>query len=183
RTRSAETGVVRADDLDLITETTGFVRRSLHYYVPCVVRGRMVAVIGLGRSADGALLSSEDVEILRTVSGYIGVAIENSLLYQEQRQRAYELELLKEFNESIVESINAGLLAVDLEGRITSLNPALEGMFSITRDEAIGKHVEDLFAEEFTDTLSEVLGFEGWKLCERGLIYELLNGSSSGLCI
>ena len=84
RIRSAENGVVRTDDLDLIPETTGFVRRALHYYVPCVVRGRMVAVIGLGRSADGALLSSEDVEILLTVSGYVAVAIENSLLYQEQ---------------------------------------------------------------------------------------------------
>src|SRR5437762_7958320 len=117
RTRSVEPGIVRADDLDLTPEASGFVRRSLHYYVPCVVRGRMVAVIGLGRSADGALLSSEDVEILRTVSGYIGVAIENSLLYQEQKQRAYELELLKEFNESIVESSNVGLLAVDLQGK------------------------------------------------------------------
>jgi hypothetical protein len=84
RVRSAEIGVVRADDLDLTAEPNNFVRRPLHYYVPCVVRGRMVAVIGLGRSADGALLSSEDVEILRTVSGYVAVAIENSLLYQEQ---------------------------------------------------------------------------------------------------
>src|SRR5262249_33912612 len=54
RVRSAEAGVVRADDLDLSSEATSFVRRTLHYYVPCVVRGRMVAVIGLGRSADGA---------------------------------------------------------------------------------------------------------------------------------
>jgi two-component system, NtrC family, sensor kinase len=173
RTRSAETGVVRADDLDLVPETSGFVRRALHYYVPCVVRGRMVAVIGLGRSSDGALLSSEDVEILRTVSGYIGVAVENSLLYQEQRQRAAELELLKEFNESIVESINAGLLAADLDGRITHLNSALENTFTITRDEAIGKRVEDLFAEDFADTLHQVLGPDGWRLSQTRQIYKL----------
>src|SRR5204863_1130450 len=133
RVRSAANGVVRADDLDLVPETTGFVRRSLHYYVPCVVRGRMVAVIGLGRSADGALLSSEDVEILRTVSGYVAVAIENSLLYQEQQERASELKLLKEFNESIIESINVGLLAVDLEGRVTRLNSALEHILDLKR--------------------------------------------------
>ena len=42
----------------------------------------MVAVIGLGRASDGSLLSSEDLEILRTDSGYIAVAIENSRLYQ-----------------------------------------------------------------------------------------------------
>ena len=180
RTRSAETGVVRADDLDLVPQTAGFVRRALHYYVPCVVRGRMVAVIGLGRSADGALLSSEDVEILRTVSGYVAVAIENSLLYQEQQERAAELELLKELNESIVESINVGLLAVDLDGRITHCNSALEEMLGVYRDEAIGKHVEELFAEDFTETLQQVLGSAKWHLTELRHIYKLHTASSTG---
>jgi two-component system, NtrC family, sensor kinase len=173
RIRSAETGVVRTDDLDLIPETTGFVRRALHYYVPCVVRGRMVAVIGLGRSADGALLSSEDVDILLTVSGYVAVAIENSLLYQEQGDRAAELKLLKEFNESIIESINVGLLAVDLEGRVTRLNSALEEILDLSRDQAVGKRVEDLFSEDFTDTLRQVLGNDRWRLKEIRNIYKI----------
>jgi two-component system, NtrC family, sensor kinase len=180
RTRSSETGVVRADDLEMATESGSFVRRTLHYYVPCVIRGRMVAVIGLGRSADGALLSSEDVEILRTVSGYIGVAIENSLLYQEQHTRAAELELLKEFNESIVESINVGLLAVDLAGNITRLNSAMEEIFSISRAEATGKNVEDLFAEDFADTLHQVLGPEGWRLSQTRQIYKLHTSTRQG---
>jgi two-component system NtrC family sensor kinase len=173
RIRSAETGVVRTDDLDLVPETSGFVRRALHYYVPCVVRGRMVAVIGLGRSADGALLSSEDVQILLTVSGYVAVAIENSLLYQEQGDRAAELKLLKEFNESIIESINVGLLAVDLEGRVTRLNSALEEILDLRRAQAIGKRVEDLFTEDFTDTLRQVLGNDRWRLKEIRNIYKI----------
>lgn len=180
RRRSAETGVVRADDLDLLPDTTGFVRRALHYYVPCVVRGRMVAVIGLGRSADGALLSSEDVEILRTVSGYVAVAIENSLLYQEQQERAAELALLKEFNESIVESVNIGLLAVDLDGRVTRCNSSLEEMLGIRRDEAIGQHVEELFAEDFAETLAQVLGGERWRLTELRNIYKLHTAALDG---
>src|SRR3989442_8232337 len=133
----------------------------------------MVGVTGVGLSCDGALLSSEDVEILRMVSGYIAVAIENSLLYQEQQQHAAELELLKEFNESIVESINVGLLAVDLNGNITRLNSALEEIFAITRDEAIGRNVEDLFAEDFADTLHQVLGPDGWRLPQTRQIYKL----------
>jgi two-component system NtrC family sensor kinase len=173
RVRSAETGVVRADDLDLTSETMATVRRSLHYYVPCVVRGRMVAVIGLGRSADGALLSSEDVEILRTVSGYVAVAIENSLLYKDQQERAGELKLLKEFNESIIESINVGLLAVDLEGRVTRLNSALEHILDLRRDATVGRRVEDLFSEDFADTLWQVLGSDGWRLKEIRNIYKL----------
>lgn len=180
RRRSAETGVVRADDLDLLPENTGFVRRALHYYVPCVVRARMVAVIGLGRSSDGALLSSEDVEILRTISGYVAVAIENSLLYQEQQERASELALLKEFNESIVESVNIGLLAVDLDGKVTRCNSALEELLGIQRDEAIGTHVEELFAEDFAETLQQVLGIESWRLTENRNIYKLHTASRDG---
>lgn len=173
RVRSAETGVVRADDLDLAAESAGSARRTLHYFVPCVVRGRMVAVIGLGRSVDGALLSSEDVEILRTVSGYVAVAIENSLLYKDQQARASELKLLKEFNESIIESINVGLLAVDLDGRVTRLNSALEHMLDLRRDAAVGRRVEDLFSEDFADTLKQVLGKNGWRLQEIRNIYKL----------
>jgi PAS domain S-box-containing protein len=180
RVRSAETGVVRTDDLDLVPETTGFVRRALHYYVPCVVRGRMVAVIGLGRSADGALLSSEDVNILLTVSGYVAVAIENSLLYQEQQERAGELKLLKEFNESIIESINVGLLAVDLDGRVTRLNSALEEILDLSRAEAVGKRVEDLFSEDFTDTLRQVLGNDRWQLREIRNIYKIHTATHAG---
>jgi len=180
RTRSAETGIVRADDLESAPEGDGFVRRVLHYYVPCVVRGRLVAVIGLCRSVDGALLSSEDVEILRTVSGYIAVAIDNSLLYQEQTERAAELELLKEFNESIVESINVGLMAVDLDGRITRLNSALEEIVAADREEVIGKNVEELFAQDFADTLHQVLGEPGWRLIHTRNIYKLHTATGAG---
>ena len=180
RVRSAESGVVRTDDLDVAPEANGFVRRALHYYVPCVVRGRMVSVIGLGRSSDGALLSSEDVEILRTVSGYVAVAIENSLLYQEQQARASELKLLKEFNESIIESINVGLLAVDLEGRVTRMNSALELILGLARDQAIGKRVEELFSEDFADTLWQVLGNDRWRLREIRNIYKIHTATRAG---
>ncbi|HYP00622.1 MAG TPA: ATP-binding protein [Pyrinomonadaceae bacterium] len=180
RVRSAEEGIVRADDIDLQPETSSFVRRALHYYVPCVVRGRMVAVIGLGRSTGGALLSSEDLEILRTISGYVAVAIENSLLYQEQTERAAELELLKEFNESIVESINVGLLAVDSGGRITGCNTALEELLGVRRDEAVGARVEDLFAEDFAETLEQALGENRWELASLRHIYKLHTATREG---
>ncbi|MGH9943591.1 MAG: ATP-binding protein, partial [Pyrinomonadaceae bacterium] len=180
RTRSADKGIVRADDLDLAMETSGFVRRALHYYVPCVVRGRMVAVVGLGRSTGGALLSSEDLHILRTVSGYVAVAIENSLLYQEQRERAAELELLKEFNESIVESVNTGLLAVDYAGRVAACNSSLEQMLGVGREAAVGRPVEDLFAEDFAETLRQVLGEAGWNLSELRHIYKLHTATRAG---
>ncbi len=187
RKKSVGIGVVRADELDLgdieITEADGGVlsglggkspvRQELHYFVPCVAGGKMVAVIGLGRASDGSLLSSEDLEILRTISGYIGVAIENSRLYTQQKQHTEELALLKEFNESIVESVNVGLLAVDEEGLITRCNTTFEELIGLDRNEALGKSVDDVFDPGFAMNLDTILGKSRWHLTEVRNAYKL----------
>lgn len=181
RQKSADKGIVRADELDVHESDPGEfncngktpVRQELHYFVPCVVRSKMVAVIGLGRGSDGSLLSSEDLEILRTVSGYIAVAIENSRLYQEQREHTDELALLKEFNESIVESVNVGLLAVDENGRITRCNSTFEEMIGLGREQTVGKLVEEIFDESFALNLTNILGKSRWHLTEIRNAYKL----------
>ncbi len=195
RAKSAEKGIVRADEIDLTENETAFTngngngngntskippRQELHYFVPCVVRSKMVAVIGLGRASDGSLLSSEDLEILRTVSGYIAVAIENSRLYQDQQKHADELALLKEFNESIVESVNVALLAVDEDGRITRCNTTFEEMMGLSREEAVGKLVEEVFDESFALNLGNILGKSKWHLTEIRNAYKLHTYDGSG---
>ncbi|CAN5753877.1 hypothetical protein BH20ACI4_BH20ACI4_05550 [soil metagenome] len=184
REKSSESGIVRADELELLEiETTngkGIRRQELHYFVPCVARGKMVAVIGLGRASDGSLLSSEDLDILQTVAGYVAVAVENSLLYQEQEKRAAELALLKEFNESIVESVNVGLLAVDENGRITRCNSTFEELLEIPRQEAVGKLVEEIFDESFAINLENILGKSRWHLTEVRNAYKLYTTSLEG---
>ncbi len=189
RQKSAAKGVVRADEFDLTDSDlnglngngngngngkgNAIVRQELHYFVPCVVGGKMVAVIGLGRASDGSLLSSEDLEILRTVSGYIAVAIENSSLYGKQKEHTEELALLKEFNESIVESVNVGLLAVDEDGRIIRSNSPFDEMMGLEREQAVGKLVNEVFDESFAMNLESILGKSRWHLTEVRNAYKL----------
>jgi PAS domain S-box-containing protein len=198
RQKSAATGIVRADELELLEAEDDnenhngngkgkifglgkkIARQELHYFVPCVARGKMMAVIGLGRASDGSLLSSEDLEILQTVSGYVAVAVENSLLYQEQETRAEELALLKEFNESIVESVNVGLIAVDEDGRITRCNSTFEAMMDLSREQTIGKLVEDIFDESFALNLENILGKSRWHLTEIRNAYKLFTTNANG---
>ena len=185
RALSAHKSVIRADELGMAEMAengngNGFNPQELHYYVPCVVRGRMVAVIGLGRAVDGSLLSSEDIDILHTISGYVAVAIENSLLYQEQTRRAEELASLKEFNESIVESINVGLLAVDESGRVKSCNTTFEQLFGISREQAVGNRVEKIFDKKFAQSLTQLIGKRSWHLTELRNAYKLYAESRSG---
>lgn len=186
RQKSAARGIVRADELELAENESSngdgkkIVRQELHYFVPCVARGKMVAVMGLGRASDGSLLSSEDLDILQTVSGYVAVAIENSLLYQDQEKRTEELELLKDFNESIVESVNVGLLAVDENGRITRCNSTFEEMLGLSREQTIGKLVEEIFDESFALNLENILGQTRWHLTEIRNAYKLYTTSCDG---
>jgi two-component system NtrC family sensor kinase len=196
RQKSADKGIVRADEFDLleaepiITNGNGngngngagriLVRQELHYFVPCVVGSKMVAVIGLGRAKDGSLLSSEDLDILKTISGYVGVAVENSRLYEEQKIQTDELALLKEFNESIVESVNVGLLAVNEEGRITRCNSPFEEMMGLHRSEAVGKFVDEVFEEGFARNLDAILGMSRWHLTEVRNAYKLHTSDALG---
>ncbi|MBV9242036.1 MAG: PAS domain S-box protein, partial [Acidobacteria bacterium] len=104
---------------------------------------------------------------------YIAVAIENSRLYGQQKQHTEELALLKEFNESIVESVNVGLIAVDENGRITRCNSPFEEMMGRTRDETVGKLVEDVFDKSLALNLENILGKSRWHLTEVRNAYKL----------
>src|SRR5271169_67022 len=52
-------------------------RLDLNYYIPCHAQQKTVAVLGLGKTMQGDFLSSEDMELLETLGGYLGIAIQN----------------------------------------------------------------------------------------------------------
>jgi len=137
---------------------------DLNYYLPCRVAGgqanpqeppatRTIAVIGLGRTIGGDFLSSEDVELLESLASYIGIAIQNASLYTRLEEKIGEFERLKEFNENIVESINVGILAIDLNDRIESWNAQMEAMYALSRAEALGQALEEVFPSAFIEAL------------------------------
>ncbi|OFV99959.1 MAG: hypothetical protein A3H28_04190 [Acidobacteria bacterium RIFCSPLOWO2_02_FULL_61_28] len=120
-------------------------RLGLHYYFPCRSKNRLVAVLGVGKTAAGEFLSDEDTALLETLAGYLAVAIENSGLVQSLEAKANQYERLQQFSENILESINVGLLAVDLDDRIEAVNTPLELMYPLPFRESIGKKLADVF--------------------------------------
>lgn len=131
---------------------------DLNYYLPCTVRGNTIAFLGVSRTETGEFLSSDDVELLLTLSNYVGIAIENANLYRSLKQKVDEYERLKEFSENIVESINVGILAAGLDDRVESWNTQMERLFGVGRSEAVGHTLSELFPEVLVEQLDRMKG-------------------------
>jgi len=131
-------------------------RLDLNYYIPCRAQKKTVAVLGLGKTAKGDFLSSEDVELLETLGGYLGIAIQNGRLYASLQQKVAEYERLKDFNENIVESINVGVMALDMEDRIESWNAQMEVMYAMPRWQTLTQPVPNIFPQEFVEEFYRV---------------------------
>jgi two-component system, NtrC family, sensor kinase len=148
---------------------------DLNYFIPCRIRDHAVAVLGLGKTVDGDFLSSDDVELVQTIAGYVAIALDNSQLYTSLEQKAFEVARLKDFSENIVESLNVGVLAIDLDGVVEAWNSRMEQVFSVTRNEAVGKPLSALLPPELVQEIEvrgdgeQVTGIYKHRLQHRGL--------------
>jgi len=154
-----------------LVDESGLSGGDLAYYFPCVARGRLVAVIALGKTVERTLLTSEDMDLLRGLMPYIAVAIENSLLYERERARIEELARLKEFNENIIESINVGIVVIDRHGRLTTWNSTFEKLFTLPPAPPTGWTMDLLFDPDMLRLMREVVGGTDWQVTEARTVY------------
>jgi PAS domain S-box-containing protein len=126
---------------------------GIYYFVPCVSKGSAVAALLLGRRQSGEPLTSEDLSLVTAVASQAGVAIENGRLYRQLHLKASELDRLSAFNENILESLDDGVMVLGLDGRVIRWNQALEQLYGPSREEALGRPVEQLFDSAVAEVL------------------------------
>ncbi|MGH8741821.1 MAG: PAS domain S-box protein, partial [Burkholderiales bacterium] len=126
---------------------------NLTHYFPCRVKGELIAILGVGRKDALDPLNSEEVDLLQALAGQAATAFMNGRLYQDLRQKAQELQGLTEYNENILESMDSGILVLDLGDSIVRWNRALEGLYGRGRDEVLGKRLDEVFPESFLEAL------------------------------
>jgi PAS domain S-box-containing protein len=152
-------GILFYESARAARESSPSVRQSLeqldlNYFIPCQIRDHAVAVLGLGKTVDGDFLSSEDVELLHTIAGYLAIALDNAQLYNSLEQKAAQIERLKDFSENIVESMNVGVVAVDFGGAVESWNTQLEGLIGVPREEAVGRKLEEVLPSDLAEEIT-----------------------------
>jgi PAS domain S-box-containing protein len=110
---------------------------GLNYLILCRAQNRTIGVLALGRPSQGGLLTSEDLELLETLTGYIAISLENARLYEALEQEAEQVARLKDFSENILESTSVGLVALDPGGSIDSWNSSMERLTGRPRSQAL----------------------------------------------
>ncbi|HSB60973.1 MAG TPA: ATP-binding protein, partial [Vicinamibacteria bacterium] len=133
---------------------------NLTCYFPCRVKGEVIALLGVGRKDGLDPLNSEEIDTLQTLAAQAATAIMNGRLYQSLREKAEELQGLTEYNENILESIDSGILVLDLEGQVARWNRAMEALHGRSRDDVLGRSLDDILPPSFLEALrgSLVLG-------------------------
>jgi hypothetical protein len=133
---------------------------GLAWLFPCRVKGEVIAVLGVGRKDGLEPLDSEEVDVLKTVSAQAASAILNGRLYRSLSEKADELRGLKDYNENILESLDSGIVVLDLEGRIVRWNRAMEALDGRPRLAVLGRTLDAVFPGAFLEALrgSLVLG-------------------------
>jgi PAS domain S-box-containing protein len=126
---------------------------GLYYFIPCVSNEGTIALLALGRKNSGEPLHSEDTALLSAVAGQIATALENARLYRQLHLKATELDRLRAFNENILESLDDGLLVLDLGDRIVWWNKALEELYGVPRVSAVGRLLRDVFDAPVVETI------------------------------
>ena len=85
--------------------------------------------------------------------GNIGGCVAIARNITEKKQLEEQIIELKNFNESIIQSMVSGLITIDLDRKITSFNVSAESVLDIQAEDVIGQPLSEIFSEEDCDRL------------------------------
>ena len=139
------------------SEHPGLAASGLAWLFPCRVNGEVVAALGVGRKDGLDPLNSEEVDTLKTLAAQAATAIMNGRLFRSLHEKAEELRGLKEYNENILESLDSGIVVLDLEGKVARWNRAIEALLGRPRREALGQALDAVLPETFLEALRGAL--------------------------
>ena len=124
------------------------VSRGFVHFLPLKVEKNLIGFLGMGKKIDNSFLNSEDWDLLTTISSPVALAIENASLYHQASIRAIELERLKDYSENIIESLTVGVAVLDQEGAVIGWNRVLEGIFSLSKGDVLGRKLQEILGPQ-----------------------------------
>jgi len=129
---------------------------KLFQFLPLKIGERLVGIVAMGRKTDHSYLTVEDWDLMASIASPLALSVENAFLYSRLEEQLSELNLLKEFNENIIENINLGIMVVSRPNQVQVWNSFMEDRFRVRREDALRKRA------------AQVLGTELWNKLQAG---------------
>jgi len=125
---------------DLSAETrTALQRLHSEVFVPIQSRGAWIGVWIIGAKISGERYTEDDVTLLTTLADQSAVALENARLLADLRAQMRQIRTMRDYLDSTLASIATGVLTLDRENKIISLNRAAEEIFRTPTSKALGR--------------------------------------------
>jgi two-component system sensor histidine kinase HydH len=103
-----------------------------------LLKDQLKGILMLGPKMSEKGFSGEDVELLKTIVNQATVGIENSELYDATLE-------MKRYYDDIIQSMTSGMLTVDRQLRIVTLNRAGEEILEMQSDNVRGREITEVF--------------------------------------
>jgi PAS domain S-box-containing protein len=116
--------------------------------VPLTVQGRVCGLVLLGEEKTGEIYTPDDWALLRILCDHAAIALDNSAHYDE-------IALLTEYHRRLLDIMQDGVVALDPEQRIITINPAAIRIIGITAARAFGHTLAELGLPVFPVTIAE----------------------------
>ncbi len=141
-----------------------------HIVAPIKSRGIVLGVMFLYPTRQFSLKPS-DIQMFDTIGAQLGMAVENLRLYAEVKESSIKYWELFEKSRDI-------LFTVDMEGRLTAANEAMEKFTGMPRPELIGSSILGLFTDEGRKVARSILSGE-LPLADRIFEFEVARAAGS----
>ena len=105
--------------------------------IPLFFENSIKEYLFLGEKRSGDLFSPYELQTLTLFSDQAAIAFTNAQLFQQIRK-------MKEYNESIVNNLDSGLIVINGKGEITTFNRKVQEMIALSWNEVLGKTPEIL---------------------------------------
>lgn len=117
---------------------TGFFTRSI-LCVPVVNKdGKCIGVTQVLNKRGGAFTADDEARLKAFVS-QISIGLENAKLFDD-------VQNIKNYNESILESMSSGVITLAEDGRVATCNAAGQRILAVPADEMVGRPAAQVFA-------------------------------------
>lgn len=108
---------------------------------------RQLGAVGVS----GKAFSAADAERLQNFSDMVAEALSARFAYDQRNRDLLKTEEQRRQQRQIIDQISDSVIAMDLQGYITSWNKGAENLFGYTAEESIGKNIIFLYADEEED--------------------------------